>query len=168
MNKQKDFPTERTGDYLETLLLVIQDKQFAQAKDISEILGVTPSSVTEMFKKLSTMGYLNYQRYTGVTLTEEGERIANTLLKKHQVLKDFLVIIGVSEKTAKRDAFEIKHKASKETLSRLENFIEFLQKSKLSGGWIDHLYYYFETGKFVECQPGNKHNCPVHSVEKKK
>lgn len=166
MSEQTDLLTERIEDYLEMLLRVTQKKKFAQAKDISEILGVTPSSVTEMFQKMSKMGFINYQKYSGVTLTEKGEAAANVVYQKHKILENFLVTLGVEEKIAIRDACKIEHKASKETLLRLERFIEFLEKSKSSGGWIDHLYHYFETGIFIECRPDHQGKCPVHSFEK--
>ena len=166
MSKTLLKPSERIEDYLETIFEVTKRKKFAQAKDIVEILGVTPPSVTEMFQKLSKMGYINYQKYSGVTLTEKGEEAANEVFQRHKILEDFLLTLGVDEKIAIRDACEIEHKASKETLLRLERFIEFLEKSKSSGGWIDHLYHYFETGIFIECRPDHRGNCPVHKMKK--
>ena len=165
MSKQTDLLTERIEDYLEMLLRVTKKKKFAQAKDISEILGVAPSSVTGMFQKMDKMGFINYQKYSGVTLTEKGEIAANEVYQKHKILENFLLTLGVNKDIAIRDACEIEHKASKETILRLKRFIEFLEKSKSSGGWIDHLYHYFETGIFIECRPDHKGKCPVHSLK---
>ena len=167
MSDHTDSLTERIEDYLETVFLVTRKKKFAQAKDISEILGVAPSSVTEMFQKLSKLSYINYQKYSGVTLTKKGEEIAEKKLHRQQILQDFLTTIGIAKEIAEKDAGEIENKASKETILRIKRFIDFLEKSQNSRGWIDHLYYYFETGEFVECQPENRENCPVHSKKMK-
>ena len=85
--------TERTEDYLEVLDVIIIEKGFAKVKDVSKILGVGPSSVTEMFQKLSEAGYINYEKYSGVTLTVKGKKIAKKTRKKHDTLKEFLSII---------------------------------------------------------------------------
>ena len=65
--------TERTEDYLKMLDLIIATKGYARVKDVSEIMGLSPSSVTGMFKKLNKEGYINYEKYGAVTLTKKGE-----------------------------------------------------------------------------------------------
>ncbi len=167
MSKIKTTPTERIEDYLETIFQVTKRKKFAQAKDIVEILGVSPPSVTEMFQKMKERGFINYKKYSGVTLTEEGETIALEIQLKHQILKDFLMILDINEKTAVEEASEIQHSVSEETIEKLILFIDFVKKSKKTGGWIDHLEYFFKTGEYVECQPANREKCPVHSWKQK-
>ena len=99
--------TERAEDYLEALDTVIDKKGFAKVKDISQILGVGAPSVSEMFQKLSKAGYINYEKYDGVTLTKKGKIIAKKTRKKHKTLKEFLIILGINEKTADADACRI-------------------------------------------------------------
>lgn len=163
MSKMNNSPTERIENYLETIYQVTQRKKFAQAKDIVEILGVRPPSVTEMFRKLKKKGYINYEKYSGVTLTQKGESVASEIHLKHQILRDFLMILDIDAKTALEEASEIQHSVSEETIEKLILFIDFVKKSKKTGGWIDHLEYFFKTGKYVECQPANRDKCPVHS-----
>ena len=165
MSNRTKIPTQRTEDYLKTIFFLTKRKKFAQTKDISEILGVKPPSVTEMFQKLSEDGYINYKKYSGVNLTEEGKMIAKETEVKQQTLKEFLMILGINEKTAKEEAGEIGHVVSKNTLQRFLHFIEFVQKSKETEGWFDHLEYYFKTGQYIACQPSNKEACPVHSCK---
>ena len=86
--------TERTEDYLEVLDVIISEKGYAQVKDVSKILGVGPSSVTEMFQRLGETGYINYEKYSGVTLTSKGKIIAKKTRKKHETLKNFLLILA--------------------------------------------------------------------------
>ena len=167
MSKINDSPTVRIENYLETIFQVIQRKKFAQAKDIVEILGVRPPSVTEMFQKMKERGYINYERYSGVTLTEKGKTIAIKIHSRHQIIRDFLMILDIDEITAIKEASEIQHSVSEETIDKLILFIDFVKKSKKTGGWIDHLEYFFKTGEYVECQPSNRENCPVHSWKQK-
>lgn len=154
--------TERTEDYLEVLDAIIIEKGYAKVKDVSKILGVGPSSVTEMFQKLSNAGYINYEKYSGVTLTSKGKHIAKKTRKKHNTLREFLLILGVNEKIADGDACRIEHIVNPETMERLTKFVEFVQRFKEGPRWLDHFKYFFETGEYVECTPRTESNCPVH------
>jgi len=154
--------TERTEDYLEVLDAIIIEKGYAQVKDVSKILGVGPSSVTEMFQKLSEAGYINYEKYGGATLTTKGKTIAKKTRKKHNTLKEFLLILGVNEKIADADACRIEHIVNPETMDRLTKFVEFVQRFKEGPRWLDHFKYFYETGEYVECTPRTASSCPVH------
>jgi DtxR family Mn-dependent transcriptional regulator len=158
--------TERTEDYLEVIDTIIMEKGFAQVKDVSRILGVGPSSVTEMFQKLKDEGYINYKKYSGVTLTTKGRNIAKKTRKKHNTLKQFLLILGTDEKVADADACRIEHIVNPETMDRLTKFVEFVKCFKEGPRWLDHFKYFYETGEYVECTPRNSSKCPVHGMKK--
>lgn len=57
--------------------------------EVSEYFDVSPSSATEMFEKLATAGVVDYERYHGVTLTEDGERIARELDRRQRIVHTF-------------------------------------------------------------------------------
>jgi len=156
------MPTERTEDYLETLLEIIEHKGYAQVKDVSRSLHVSPASVTGMFRKLTEAGYINYEKYGGVTLTPEGEEIGRATRDRHEVLRQFLEILGVDREIADEDACRIEHATNPETMDRLTRFVEFVSASEDRARWLDHFEYFYETGKFIECCPGNDMDCPVH------
>ena len=146
-----NMATERTEDYLEVLDAIIIEKGYAKVKDVSKILGVGPSSVTEMFQKLSKAGYVNYEKYSGVTLTAKGKDIGKKTRKKHDTLKSFLLILGVDEKIADADACRIEHIVNHETMGRLTKFVEFVQRFKGGPKWLDHFKHFYETGELEEC-----------------
>ncbi len=158
--------TERTEDYLEALDIIIEKKGYAQVKDVTKFLGVGASSVTEMFQKLGNAGYINYEKYSGVTLTKKGKNIAKKTRKKHDTLKEFLLIIGVDEKVANEDACKIEHIVNQETMNRLTKFVEFVKRFEDNPRWLDHFKYFYETGKYVECTRENASDCPVHGRKK--
>jgi len=160
--------TERTEDYLEAIDTVVEKKGYARVKDVSDILGVALSSVTEMFQKLSEAGYINYEKYSGVTLTEPGRKIAKETKEKHRILREFLLILGVDNAIADEDACKIEHVVNVETLDRLTKFVAFVHHKEEGPLWLDHFKYFYETGKYIECYPGNREKCPVHGEKESK
>jgi len=146
------MPSERTEDYLEALMQIIEEKGFAKVKDIAEILSISPSSVTEMFQKLKEHGYINYEKYRGVTLTKKGLHIAMKTRKKHETLKEFLCILGIPEKIANEDACRIEHVVNTETMKRLTKFVSFVQDFEESPRWLKHFKHYYTTGKHFSCK----------------
>ena len=116
----------RVEDYLEVVYDLIETKGYARSVDIAERLNVKTPSVTNMIQKLDGMGLVNYERYRGLTLTDKGERMARFTQQKHALLVRFLGILGIEEKTAKLDAEGIEHHVHRETLNRIEHFVNFV------------------------------------------
>jgi DtxR family transcriptional regulator, Mn-dependent transcriptional regulator len=150
------MPSERTEDYLEALSEIIDEKGFAKVKDISEMLSVSPSSVTEMFQKLKENGYINYEKYRGVTLTHKGLDIAVKTKKRHETLREFLCILGVPDTIANEDACRIEHVVNAETMKRLTKFVSFVQDFDESPRWLNHFRHYYTTGKHFSCKKFGK------------
>jgi Mn-dependent DtxR family transcriptional regulator len=149
-------------EYAEAIYITQKIKKRAQTNDIAELLNVNPASVTEMFQKLSDQGYIKYIKYTGVTLTNKGKKIAIKTKNKHDTLKNFLMVIGIDEKTADEDACKIEHNVNPKTMQKLRKFVEFTKIENGCSRWLDHFKYYYETGNNIKCQPSNKDECPVH------
>ena len=137
--------TTRAEEYLESIYEVAEEKGYAKVTDVARLLGVGLSAVTEMFQKLSDEGYINYEKYSGVTLTKKGEKVATELMQKHESLRDFFVILGLDEKIADEDACKIEHVVRKETMSRLERFVDFIQRHE-NPLWIERFKAYYRTG----------------------
>ena len=150
------MPSERTEDYLESLAQIIDEKGFAKVKDVAEQLSVSPSSVTEMFQKLREHGYINYEKYRGVTLTEKGLNIAMRTRKRHDTLREFLCILGVPESIANEDACRIEHVVNVETMKRLTKFVNFVRDFEESPRWLNHFKHYYATGKHFSCKKFGK------------
>jgi DtxR family Mn-dependent transcriptional regulator len=154
--------TERTEDYLKVIEKIIERKGYAQVKDVSRELDISSPSVTGMFKKLTKMGYINYEKYGGVTLTPDGEKIAKCTMEKHGVIKDFLLILGLDKDIADQDACKIEHVLAPETFKTLTKFVEFMNMKDKWPNWLDHFNYYCETGEYIDCDPSSKDKCPIH------
>ena len=71
MVTKKEERTDRTEDYLEVIYELIKQKGYATTVDISNYLNVSSPSVTKMIKRLDESGYLNYEKYRGIRLTDD-------------------------------------------------------------------------------------------------
>ena len=125
---KKQDRTDRMEDYLEVIYELVQQKGYATTVDISSYLSVSSPSVTKMMQKLDETGYLIYEKYRGIKLTNEGIRIARNIRNRHGLLAEFFMIIGVDEETANNDAEGIEHHLHPETMKKLEEFINELKK----------------------------------------
>ena len=127
---KKEDRTYRMEDYLEVIYELVQEKGYATTVDISSYLNVSSPSVTKMVQKLDETGYLKYEKYRGIKLTNEGIRIARNIRNRHGLLAEFFMMIGIDEETANNDAEGIEHHLHPETMRKLEEFINELKKSK--------------------------------------
>jgi Mn-dependent DtxR family transcriptional regulator len=125
---KKEDRTDRMEDYLEVIYELIQEKGYATTVDISSYLNVSSPSVTKMMQKLDETGYLIYEKYRGIKLTNEGTRIARNIRNRHGLLAEFFMLIGIDEETANNDAEGIEHHLHPETMKKLEEFINELKK----------------------------------------
>ena len=120
---QRKERTDRMEDYLEIIYELVQLKGYATSVDITECLNVSAPSVTKMMRRLDLKGYLEYEKYRGIRLTNQGKVVAENIKKRHKLLTEFFKIIGVSEDIAIQDAEGIEHHLHAETLEKLEKFL---------------------------------------------
>lgn len=120
---KKEDRTDRMEDYLEVIYELIKQKGYATTVDISNYLNVSSPSVTKMIQRLDESGYLNYEKYRGIRLTDDGIKIAKSIHARHEILAEFFRMIGVDDETANNDAEGIEHHLHPETLKKLEEFM---------------------------------------------
>ena len=116
-------------DYLERIHELIEKKGYARAVDIAKALGISQPSVTSMVKKLAESGLLNYERYRGLTLTDEGLSVARAIQERHRILRRFLSLLKVSRESQERDIEGLEHHISDETVSALAKLSDVLEAS---------------------------------------
>jgi Mn-dependent DtxR family transcriptional regulator len=121
--------TDRMEDYLEVIYELVQQKGYATIIDISKCLNVSSPSVTKMLQRLDESRYLDYEKYRGIRLTQQGTDVAKNIHKRHSLLAEFLKMIGVDKDTANRDAEGIEHHLHSETLKKLEEFVKTVKKN---------------------------------------
>ena len=97
--------------------------------DIAAHLNISKPSVHRALQMLRSMEYVEQERYGDVQLTQAGEQKAQQVLSRHKLLKTFFCeVLGVSEKTAEKDACMTEHVISEETVQKLQDFINRAQK----------------------------------------
>ena len=110
--------------YLETILILSRKSQFVRSIDISEYMGFSKPSVSRAVRLLKQGGYLIMDRDGSLTLTEEGLGVAKKIYERHTLLSDFLVRLGVDEKTAAEDACKIEHDISDESFAAIKRHVK--------------------------------------------
>ncbi len=147
---KKKSISETEEDYLRVIYELSGEKGYATVSDVAQRLSVKPPSVTDMIKKLSDSGYVVYEPYKPITLSEEGRAIAREVADKHRVLTNFFTILGIDPEIAEEDACGIEHHLHRETSELLTKFVEFVQKTPRQPRWLDHFAEYMRTGKLPE------------------
>lgn len=122
------MPTPSMEDHIEQIYLLIENKGYARVSDIAEALSVLPSSVTKMVQKLDKDGYLVYEKYRGLTLTIKGEKLGKRLVKRHELLEQFLRLIGVDEGRIYEDVEGIEHHLSWNSIDRIADLVQLLEE----------------------------------------
>ena len=116
-------------DYLEAIAHIVDDKQVARAKDIARRLGVTRPSVTVALRALAERNLINYTPYEVITLTAEGKRVSEDVVKRHGTLRDFVVkVLSVNHESADRAACSMEHTLPNEILGPLTEFVDFIER----------------------------------------
>lgn len=119
--------TRAAEDYLEQIHNLIEAKGYARVIDIAANLGVSQASVTAMVQKLDTEGFLIYERYRGVALTEHGRAIGQAIARRHEVLTRLLASFGIDAETVHRDVEGMEHHMSRQTLQVITLILEELE-----------------------------------------
>ena len=117
-------------DYIEQIYKLIEEKGYARVSDIAEALSVHPSSVTKMVQKLDKDEYLIYEKYRGFVLTKKGKKIGKRLLYRHELLEQFLKIIGVKEENIYVDVEGIEHHLSWDSIDRIGDLVQYFEENE--------------------------------------
>ncbi|EME8518933.1 TPA: manganese-binding transcriptional regulator MntR [Salmonella enterica subsp. enterica serovar Derby] len=116
---------ELIDDYVELISDLIIEVGEARQVDMAARLGVSQPTVAKMLKRLTSLGFIQMIPWRGVFLTPEGEKLAQESRERHQIVENFLLVLGVSPEIARRDAEGMEHHVSQETL---DAFLAFTQQ----------------------------------------
>ncbi len=93
---------------------------------IAEKLSVSNAAVTDMLKKLSKEGLVNYKKYKGISLTKSGEIFARNIVRRHRLWEVFLYqIIGMPWDKVHDEANRLEHSSSDDLMDRINEMLNF-------------------------------------------
>jgi DtxR family manganese transport transcriptional regulator len=109
--------SEVAEDYVEMIAELIAETGEARTVDLAARFGVTSPTVNAIIQRLQRENLVETRPYRSIFLTEAGETMARQAQERHQVVRDFLVTIGVPAPIAEEDAEGVEHHVSPETLA---------------------------------------------------
>ena len=126
-------------DYLEKIWEILNKKGVVHAIDIAESLKVKKPSVTSALRRLSSKGFINYQPYKPVTLTQTGEAAARKILERHIAIKNFFLnVLEIKPDVADELACSMEHLVTDTIVSKMIAFEKFVHRCpNFDYSWID-------------------------------
>jgi DtxR family transcriptional regulator, manganese transport regulator len=120
---REDHSREKAEDYVELIDTLIREKGEARAVDLAERFGISHVSVGKTVRRLQREGYVTAEPYRSIFLTEAGAKLASEARERHELVRDFLLALGVREEVAEVDAEGIEHHVSEETLEAMRRHL---------------------------------------------
>ena len=115
--------------YLETIYTLTRERASVRSIDVCEHMGFSKPSVSRAIGLLKAGGFVEVDDKGHLTLTAQGEEVAQRTYERHRLLKEAFVRLGVDEETADADACKIEHRISDQTMAALKRHLEGLEKA---------------------------------------
>ena len=118
----------KVEDYLKAIYQIATECEAATAStgELAEQLQVTPGSVTTMLQRLSEAGLVIYQSHRGARLTEEGEKRALSVLRRHRLVELFLVkTLGLKWDEIHEEAENLEHAVSERLIDLIDQHLDY-------------------------------------------
>ena len=113
---------ESGENYLETILILQNQKGFVRSIDIAKELNYTKASISRAMSILKKAGYIMVAENGQILLTEKGSQKANEVYERHTLISKFLVnTLGVDTDAADTDACRIEHIISQKSFGRMKD-----------------------------------------------
>jgi DtxR family manganese transport transcriptional regulator len=119
---RRDHATELIQDYVEAIAELQTELGECRVRDLARRFAVSHVTVNRAVARMKRDGYVDTAPYAPVTLTPKGRSLAEFSQRRHKIVYQFLLALGVSERTASIDSEGIEHHVSDETLRLMESF----------------------------------------------
>lgn len=115
---------ESVEDYLETILIISEEKPVVRSVDVANEMGFSKPSISIAVRNMKEKGYITVSDEGYITLTESGKALAERVYERHKFFRKWLIGLGVNEETANDDACRMEHVITKETFEAIRRFVE--------------------------------------------
>ena len=122
------LPSSTVENYLKAIHLgstrLQEGQRLMPMGQLAASLGVAPGTATTMVKTLAESGLVEYEPYTGVTLTAAGEKLAALVVRRHRLIELFLVqVIGFGWDEVHDEAEHLEHAVSDRLIDRIDEML---------------------------------------------
>ena len=122
------LPSSTVENYLKAIYqgqsALAHDERLVPMGSVATALGVTPGTATTMIKALAESGLAQYEPYSGVRLTEAGEKLAGRVLRRHRLVEAFLVqVMGMRWDEVHDEAEQLEHVVSDRLIERIDDML---------------------------------------------
>ena len=121
---REQHATEMAEDYVEAVQELIDSKGECRVQELARHFDVSHVTVSRTVGRLQKDGLLETAPYKPITLTIKGRKLADRVRKRHEVVLEFLLALGVDKKTAQIDSEGIEHHVSEKTLAAMKKFLK--------------------------------------------
>ncbi len=128
MKKESENLSPSEEDYMEMIYRLSLDYGFTRVNDLAQALNVQPPSVSKMIQKLAEQKYINYEKYGVIMLSERGIKIGKALLSRHNIVEEFLKLLGVKDGLLE-ETEKIEHTINNEILVGIKDLICFFKEN---------------------------------------
>ena len=132
--------TKSLEDYIEYIYTSLSNGEELKAIDIAKKFNISRASVPEALIRLCELGLVIYEGRKGIIVTEKGEIEAKRVIKKHQILLNFLhITLNIEFEKASDNACKIEHVIDDDVVSILEKFNQFRDKNNLKKDFVEFI-----------------------------
>lgn len=119
--------TESMEDYLEMFYRIVEKQGYIRSSDLSAAIKVKPSSVTRMLQKLHEAGFIAYEKYKNISLTNKGLTYGRFLVWRDDTLRHFFLLFG-TELGIEEQVEGIEHYITPITMRIFQNLIFYFKE----------------------------------------
>lgn len=114
------------SEYITQIYLILRDYSYCNNRRLADHIGVSPSAVSQAVLRLKKIGLADQDKYGMIMLSEEGERLARELLRRHYLLEYLMVKnLQFPWELADNEAGNLQDKVSPDFIDHLESFLGF-------------------------------------------
>ena len=118
--------SQSVEDYLKAIYKLQTEENWVSTSDLAARMEVSAASVTNMIKRLDSLGLVVYASYKGVKLSSPGEKIALEIIRHHRLLETYLrEIMGYDWDEMHAEAEHLEHHISEEFEARLDQMLGY-------------------------------------------
>lgn len=117
--------SQAVEDYLKTIYKLESEGKTVSTSRIAGAMDVSSASATNMIKRLSAMGLVQYQSYKGAALTNSGKKIALEVIRHHRLLELYLLeVMGYSWDEVHDEAEKLEHHISEQFEEKIAKLLD--------------------------------------------